>query len=282
MMRDVICFAPYLAPSLAQDISLAAHGSDFPNVTYSVWQRFLHPVPCSKPCSPALHAWVQPVVQSVLLIQAGTMTSTSPIGTVNTAPPLQFAAPAPPAPAPALQPLQQLLTAQHPTEPQQDVQAQACPAPPGPPTGPPPGPPALSPSPASSTSDPLPKQNVADAEESSGGESRRSSSGSIDVSRNHPGPSSGQGKGSKGTGKAEDKGKGKKGKPQPQPQPNRQHNPRYAEGWWLGMAWRVSAWCIYLQYLQSVGMMSSSYIIRCVKTGMHMERFRFAKLNIYA
>jgi len=236
MMRDVICFAPYLAPSLAQDISLAAHGSDFPNVTYSVWQRFLHPVPCSKPCSPALHAWVQPVVQSVLLIQAGTMTSTSPIGTVNTAPPLQFAAPAPPAPAPALQPLQQLLTAQHPTEPQQDVQAQASqtasfPCSPAPP-GPPPGPPALSPSPASSTSDPLPKQNVADAEESSGGESRRSSSGSIDVSRNHPGPSSGQGKGSKGTGKAEDKGKGKKGKPQPQPQPNRQHNPRYAEGWW--------------------------------------------------
>ncbi|CAE7814740.1 unnamed protein product [Symbiodinium sp. CCMP2592] len=262
MMRDVICFAPYLAPSLAQDISLAAHGCDFPNVTYSVWQRFLHPVPCSKPCSPALHAWAQPVVQSVLLIQAGTMTSTSPIGTVNAAPPLQFAAPAtpalappapapaPPAPAPALQPLQ-LLTAQH-SEPQQDVQAQAfqtasCPcnpAPPGPPPspppnplpGPPPGPPAdKPPSPASSaTPDPFPKQHVADAEESSGGESRRSSYGSIDVSRNHPGPSSSQGKGTKGHGKAEDKGKGKKGKPQPQP--NRQHHPRYAEGWWVSDA----------------------------------------------
>ncbi|CAE7356055.1 unnamed protein product [Symbiodinium microadriaticum] len=219
MMRDVICCAPYLAPSLAQDISLAAHGSEFPNVTYSVWQRFLHPVPCSKPCSPAPHAWCHPVVQSVLFIQPGTMTSTSPVGIVNTAPP-----PPPQFAAPALQPLLLQPTAQHPSEPQQEVQTQAsqtasfpCNA----------GPPPPSPSPASSASDHLPKQHVADAEASSGGESRRSSSGSIaGVADNHPSSSQG-----KGAGKVEDKGKGGKGKTG-KPQPNQQHQLRYAEGWW--------------------------------------------------
>ncbi|CAE7708046.1 unnamed protein product, partial [Symbiodinium sp. CCMP2456] len=245
MMRDVICCAPYLAPSLAQDISLAAHGSEFPNVTYSVWQRFLHPVPGSKPCSPAPPAWCHPIVQSVLLMQAGTMTSTSPVGTVNTAPP-----PPPQFAAPALQPPQQR-TAQYPSEPRPEVQAQACQTvssqskaedPPNPP----------SPSPTSD-SDRLPKQHVADAEESSGGESRRSSSGSIaGVAENHP--SSSQGKGPKGTGKVEDKGKGGKGK-KGKPQANQQHQLRYAEGWWdpdannWDQAW-AGAWWGYPSYAE--------------------------------
>ncbi|CAE7563497.1 unnamed protein product [Symbiodinium sp. CCMP2456] len=43
MMCDVIAFAPYLAPLLAQDIVMAAHGAEIPAITHAVWQRLLYP-----------------------------------------------------------------------------------------------------------------------------------------------------------------------------------------------------------------------------------------------
>ncbi|CAE7222304.1 unnamed protein product, partial [Symbiodinium sp. CCMP2592] len=223
MMQDVMKFAPYLAPLLAQDISMAAHGTDIPAVSNAVCQRLLHPAKPSQPSQPPHTSKCQalpmqhglPVMQSVLL-KASPVINTLHAAPVSTAtpPPPQFAAPAvQPLQLQQLQPTPQQLS--HP----QELQAQASSTVSLPSD---PIPPPEKPSPASPAQ---PSEHVLDTEaelQSSGCQSRRTSASSIETR-------------GKGTGKVESKGKGKKKKEQHQQ--NHQRHGRYEAGWWGPDPW---------------------------------------------